>query len=95
MPTETKERVGSYLTAFRSETVRKRVVAPEMEFLDNNLTKDLSLLFRAIRSPFYWRILKKTILFSGFKNLYKKNFAKQENSNSWIAFLERKIRIEH
>jgi hypothetical protein len=40
----------------------------EMEFFDINLTKDSSLLFRAIHSPFYWRILKKTILFSGFKN---------------------------
>jgi hypothetical protein len=32
-----------------------------------------------IYSPFYWLILKKTILFSGFKNPYKK-YAKQENS---------------
>jgi hypothetical protein len=38
---------------------------PEMEFLDINLTKDLS-------PNFYWRILKKCILFSGFKNPYKK-----------------------
>ncbi len=39
----------------------------EMKFLDIILTKDLSLLLHAIHSPFYWRILKKTILFSGFK----------------------------
>jgi hypothetical protein len=26
----------------------------------------------AIHSPFYWRILKKTRLYSGFKNAYKK-----------------------
>ncbi len=32
------------------------------EFLDINLTKDLSILLHAIRSPFYWRILKKAIL---------------------------------
>ncbi len=35
---------------------------PEMEFLDINLTKKGSnLLFHAIHSPFYWRILKKTL----------------------------------
>ncbi len=28
----------------------------EMEFLDSNLTKDSSLLFHSIHSPFYWRI---------------------------------------
>ncbi len=44
----------------------------EVEFLDINLTKDSSLLLHAIPSPFYWRILKKIILFSGFKNSYKK-----------------------
>ncbi len=39
----------------------------EMEFLDINLTKDLSFLLHAIHSPSYCRrILKKTILFSGF-----------------------------
>ncbi len=46
----------------------------EMEFLDIthiSLTKYLSLLLHAIHSPFYWRILKKTILFSGFKILTK------------------------
>ncbi len=30
-----------------------------MEFLGINLTKDSSLLLRAIPSHFYWRILKK------------------------------------
>jgi hypothetical protein len=45
----------------------------EMEFLDISLTKDSSLLLHAIHSPFYWRILKNTILFSGFKNPYKKS----------------------
>ncbi len=43
-----------------------------MEFFDINLTKDLSILLHAIYNPFYWRILKKTVLFSGFKNPYKK-----------------------
>jgi hypothetical protein len=32
-----------------------------MEFLDINLTKDLSLLLHGIHSPFYWQILHKTI----------------------------------
>ncbi len=45
---------------------------PEMEFLDINWTKDSSLLLTAIQSPFYWRILKKTIFFPGFKNPYNK-----------------------
>ncbi len=43
-----------------------------MEFLDINLTKDSTLLFHAIHSPFYWQILKKTLLFSGYKNPYEK-----------------------
>jgi len=42
-----------------------------MEFLDINLTKDSSLLFHAIHSPFYWRIFNNTILYSGFKNPHK------------------------
>jgi hypothetical protein len=44
---------------------------PEMEFLDINLTKDSSLMLNDFHSSFYWWILKKTILFSGFKNHYK------------------------
>ncbi len=44
---------------------------PELEFLDINWTKDSSLLLHDIHSPFYWRMIKKTILFSGFKNPYK------------------------
>jgi hypothetical protein len=50
---------------------------PEMEFLGISLTRDSSLLLHAIHSPFYLRIKKKTILYSGFKNTYKKS-AKQE-----------------
>jgi hypothetical protein len=44
---------------------------PDMDFLDI-FTKDSSLLLHAIHSPLFWRILKKTILFAGFKNPYIK-----------------------
>ncbi len=54
----------------------------DMEFLDIKLTKDSSRLLLAIHSLFYWRILKKTILYSGFKNPWKKNTW----VFSWIAF---------
>jgi hypothetical protein len=60
-----------------------------MEFLDINLTKDSSLLSHATHSPFYGR-LKITILFSGFKNFYKKS-TKQENSSPFLKIIfERK-----
>ncbi len=36
-------------------------------------------LFHSIHSPFLWQILKKTILFFGFKNPYKQS-TKQEKS---------------
>jgi hypothetical protein len=40
---------------------------------DIGLTKDpLSLLLHSIHSPFYWSILKKTILVSGFESHFKK-----------------------
>ncbi len=42
------------------------------EILWHQLTKDSSLLLHTIHSPFFRRILKKSILFSGFKNQYKK-----------------------
>jgi hypothetical protein len=42
----------------------KFTLCTKMEILDINLTKDSILLFRAIHSPFYWQILKKTLLFS-------------------------------
>ncbi len=58
----------------RLAETKQRRLSPEMEFLDISLTKGSSLLLYAIQSPFYyWRILKKTILFSGFKNPYKKH----------------------
>jgi hypothetical protein len=56
-----------------------------MEFLDINLANDSRLLLHAIHSPFYWRILKETILFSGFKNPCKKI---RETSNSSLRRLE-------
>jgi hypothetical protein len=59
------------------------LIHSEMGFLASNLTKDSNLLLHAIRSPFYCRILKKTILFSGFQDPYKKS-AKQENSNLFM-----------
>jgi hypothetical protein len=44
-----------------------------MEFLDYILTKDSSFTLYAFHRPFFWwRILKKTILYSGFNNPYKK-----------------------
>jgi hypothetical protein len=55
---------------------------PEMEFLDISLTKDSRLLLHAIHSPFYWWILKKSILFSGFKTPRNK----KTRVNSQIAF---------
>jgi hypothetical protein len=55
------------------------IPSPEMDFLDNNLTKDLSILLHAIHSPFYWQILKKTRLFCAFFKILTKKTAKQEN----------------
>jgi hypothetical protein len=46
-----------------------KFIYTEMEFLDIYLLKDLSLLLRAVHSLFYWRILKKNILFSGLKKI--------------------------
>jgi hypothetical protein len=67
-----------------------------MEFLDINFTKDSSLLLHAIHSSFNWRILKKTKLFFGFKNTYKKS-VKQKNLSLFMnsILLNRKIKIEN
>ncbi len=51
-----------------------------MEFLNIDLTKDSSRLLHAIHSAFYLQILKKTILFSGFKNPYEKIRAWEDSS---------------
>ncbi len=49
---------------------------PEMEFVNINLTKDSSLLLH----PFYWWILKKAMLFSGFKYPDKKSVMEENSS---------------
>ncbi len=79
--------------------LHKQGVSSEMEFLDINLTKDSRLLKsfgHAIHSPFYWRILKKSILFSGLKNPHK-NSAKPENSRLCMnSILQNgKMRVEN
>jgi hypothetical protein len=51
--------------------------------LGHQINKRLESLHSAIRSAFYWRILKKTILFSDLKNPYKKS-TKQENSSLFM-----------
>jgi hypothetical protein len=56
-----------YLERHKSKIRHYNSASTEMEFLDISLTKDSSFLL-----PFYWRILIKTILFSGFKNPHKK-----------------------
>ncbi len=58
---------------------------PEMKFLDIIWTKELSLA--AIHSPFYFRLQKKTILFSGFKKSLQINLRnKKTQVYSWIKF---------
>ncbi len=54
-----------------------------MEFLDIDLAKDSSLSLHAIHSLSTGGFLKKTRLYSGFKNTYKK-LLKQENSIPFI-----------
>jgi hypothetical protein len=56
------------------------VSGPEMKFLDIILTKDSSLLLHAIDSPYYWRILHKTKLYSTLVlKIHTKKSAKHEN----------------
>ncbi len=51
------------------------------------LQKKASLLLNAIHSPLYWRIWKKTILYSGFNNPYKTSLeTRKTRVSSWIAF---------
>ncbi len=70
---------------------RWRDVYTEMEFWDITVTKDSSLLLHAIPRPFYWQILKKTILYPGLK-IHTKKSAKQENSSLFMnsILLDRK-----
>jgi hypothetical protein len=63
-----EERKGLKTTLWRVRNRIRLTVYPQMEFFEINFTKDSSLLPHAIHSPFYWRILKKTILYSGFNN---------------------------
>jgi hypothetical protein len=75
------------LTEVKEKEGKAGINYPEMEFLNINLTKDSSLLLHATHSPFYGRILKKTKLFSGFKNPYKKlGRNKKTRVYSLIAF---------
>jgi hypothetical protein len=48
------------------EDRKQNTLAARDGILGHQFNKRL-LLLHAIRSPFYWRILKKAILFSGFK----------------------------
>jgi hypothetical protein len=68
-----------------------------MEFLDINLTKDSNLLLNdAIYSPFYWRILKKTILFSDAKIPYKKICETRKHDLFMNSILKNgKMRVEN
>jgi hypothetical protein len=52
---------------------RESNMPPEMEFLDISLTKYTSLLLYTIHSPFYWRILQETIIYTGFRTHTKKS----------------------
>jgi hypothetical protein len=54
--------------------------------------KDSSLLLYAIHSPFYLRIFKKTILFSGFK-IPRKKSAKQESSSFFMNSISYKGKL--
>jgi hypothetical protein len=67
-----------------------------MEFLDISLRKDLILLLHAIHSLFFWQILKKTILFSGCRNPYKKSTKQEKSSLFMINILQNgKMMVEN
>jgi hypothetical protein len=61
-----------------------------MEFLDINLTKDSSLLFHAIHSPFYWRSIKKTYCSLVLNSLQKNPRNKKLESIHKQYFVKRK-----
>ncbi len=63
-----------------------------MEFLDINLTRDSNLLLYAIQSPFYWRILKKTIGYSS--RLLIILTKKIPETRKLESFLETKTRVQ-
>ncbi len=68
-------------TIFKENSLSsEQINGPEMKFLDISLTKDSSPLLHAIHSPFYKRILKKTILFlQKITRVYSVAFCKMEN----------------
>jgi hypothetical protein len=61
-----------------------RALQQEMEFWDVNLTKDSSLLHHATHSLSTGAFSKKTRLYSGFKNTYKKIRKKTRNSSLFM-----------
>ncbi len=73
--------------------MRGRLRAPEVELLYINLTKDSILELHAFHSPFCWRILTITILYSGFKKRYKKirETRKLESILRILAFMLRNL----
>ncbi len=90
-----KKKFCLHFRLVHQRTSRNMAAIPEMEFLDINLTKDSSLLLHAIHSPFYWRILKKTLLFLVFKILTKNPRNKKTQVNSWTGFCRtEKFRVD-
>jgi hypothetical protein len=63
--------------------------------LGYQINKRLESLIHAIHSQFYWRIFKKTILFSGFKTLTKIRKTRKLGSIHEYYFVERKMRVEN
>jgi hypothetical protein len=63
-------------------TDRKTTI--DSPILDIGLTKDSSLWLHAIHSPFYWRILKKTILPSLVFKIPPNKSAKQGNFSLFL-----------
>jgi hypothetical protein len=65
---KTRRKIGESLREKRYLRIKaskdEKVVrtSTEMEFLDISLTKDSCLWLYAIHSPFYWRMLKKTLV---------------------------------
>ncbi len=79
---------GKFREAMILKLFKDPYILLELEFLDISLTKDSSLLLHAIHGPFYWRILKRTIPFSGFQNPYEK--ACETRKLESIHFVEQK-----
>ncbi len=82
-PTSSKVRPTQLLSNYTPR--RSNLSHPQMEFLDINLTEDSGLLLHAIHSSFF---LKKTRLFSGFKNPYKKIREKEGSIHEYFCRTE-------